>query len=41
MSKKSATASLARGELPQGDLVPWTVAQQFQVGGGLGVGGWG
>jgi N-acetyltransferase 10 len=30
ISARSARASLARGELPQGDLVPWTVAQQFQ-----------
>jgi N-acetyltransferase 10 len=30
ISAKSARASLARGELPQGDLLPWTVAQQFQ-----------
>jgi hypothetical protein len=22
---------LARGELPQGDLIPWTMGQQFQV----------
>lgn len=30
ISKKSATASLAAGQLPQGDLIPWTVGQQFQ-----------
>jgi N-acetyltransferase 10 len=30
ISAKSARASLARGELPQGDLLPWTIAQQFQ-----------
>ena len=30
VSKKSATASLAAGQLPQGDLIPWTVGQQFQ-----------
>jgi tRNA(Met) C34 N-acetyltransferase TmcA len=31
ISAKAATTSLARGELPQGDLIPWTVAQQYQV----------
>lgn len=30
MSRKSAAASLSRGELPQGDLIPWTIGQQFQ-----------
>ena len=30
ISKKAAASSLARGELPTGDLVPWTVSQQFQ-----------
>ena len=30
ISKKSASASLAAGQLPQGDLIPWTVGQQFQ-----------
>lgn len=30
VSKRSAVNSLARGELPQGDLIPWTVGQQFQ-----------
>ena len=30
ISKKSATASLAAGQLPQGDLIPWTIGQQFQ-----------
>lgn len=30
VSKKSAVASLAAGQLPQGDLIPWTVGQQFQ-----------
>jgi N-acetyltransferase 10 len=30
VSAASARAALARGELPQGDLLPWTVAQQFQ-----------
>ncbi|KAK2080542.1 hypothetical protein QBZ16_000395 [Prototheca wickerhamii] len=30
ISRRSALASLAAGQLPQGDLIPWTVAQQFQ-----------
>lgn len=30
ISKESARRSLARGEAPSGDLIPWTVAQQFQ-----------
>ena len=30
ISKRSATASLAAGQLPQGDLIPWTIGQQFQ-----------
>ena len=30
ISKKTATASLAAGQLPHGDLIPWTVGQQFQ-----------
>lgn len=30
ISKRSAVSSLARGELPQGDLIPWTVSQQYQ-----------
>lgn len=30
ISKKSANSSLARGEMPQGDLIPWTIGQQFQ-----------
>ncbi|GBF87381.1 N-acetyltransferase [Raphidocelis subcapitata] len=30
ISAKAAASSLARGELPQGDLIPWTVGQQFQ-----------
>ena len=30
VSKKTAKASLAAGQLPQGDLIPWTVGQQFQ-----------
>ncbi|GAX72715.1 hypothetical protein CEUSTIGMA_g171.t1 [Chlamydomonas eustigma] len=30
IGKKAALSSLSRGELPQGDLVPWTVSQQFQ-----------
>jgi hypothetical protein len=32
ISAKAAQSSLARGELPQGDLIPWTVGQQYQVG---------
>lgn len=35
ISARAAAGSLARGELPQGDLIPWTVGQQFQVGGVL------
>ena len=31
ISKESARRSLARGEAPSGDLIPWTVAQQFQA----------
>jgi N-acetyltransferase 10 len=31
ISKKSAVTSLAQGSLPQGDLIPWTIGQQFQV----------
>lgn len=31
ISAKAATSSLARGELPQGDLIPWTIGQQYQV----------
>lgn len=30
VSRKSARASLAAGQLPQGDLLPWTIGQQFQ-----------
>jgi N-acetyltransferase 10 len=30
VSKKSAKSSLAAGQLPQGDLLPWTIGQQFQ-----------
>ncbi|KAK9824701.1 hypothetical protein WJX72_012506 [[Myrmecia] bisecta] len=30
ISKKAAMTSLAQGNLPQGDLIPWTVGQQFQ-----------
>lgn len=30
ISRKAASSSLARGELPQGDLIPWTVGQQYQ-----------
>lgn len=30
VSKKTAKSSLAAGQLPQGDLLPWTVGQQFQ-----------
>jgi hypothetical protein len=33
ISARAAANSLARGELPQGDLIPWTIGQQFQVGG--------
>lgn len=32
INSKLAQSSLARGELPQGDLIPWTMGQQFQVG---------
>jgi hypothetical protein len=31
VNAKLAASSLARGELPQGDLIPWTVGQQYQV----------
>lgn len=31
VNAKLAASSLARGELPQGDLIPWTMGQQFQV----------
>ena len=30
ISRGAAQASLAAGQLPQGDLLPWMVAQQFQ-----------
>eukprot|EP00955_Chlamydomonas_euryale_P044497 352905-Chlamydomonas_euryale.AAC.1 len=30
ISRASARTSLAKGDLPQGDLVPWTISQQFQ-----------
>lgn len=30
VSKKAALNSLAQGNLPQGDLIPWTIGQQFQ-----------
>ena len=30
ISKQSVMASLARGERASGDLIPWTVSQQFQ-----------
>lgn len=30
VSAGSARAALAAGQLPQGDLIPWTVGQQFQ-----------
>lgn len=30
ISRRSAVNSLAKGELPQGDLIPWTVSQQYQ-----------
>ena len=30
ISKRNAQVSLAQGQLPQGDLIPWTVGQQFQ-----------
>ena len=30
ISRGSASAALAKGDSPQGDLVPWTVATQFQ-----------
>jgi tRNA(Met) C34 N-acetyltransferase TmcA len=31
VNAKLAASSLARGELPQGDLIPWTMGQQYQV----------
>ncbi|GFR40676.1 hypothetical protein Agub_g1265, partial [Astrephomene gubernaculifera] len=30
ISKRSAVNSLSKGDLPQGDLIPWTVSQQYQ-----------
>ena len=30
ISKDAATRSMARGEAPAGDLIPWTLSQQFQ-----------
>ena len=30
ISKESVHRSMARGEAPSGDLIPWTLAQQFQ-----------
>jgi N-acetyltransferase 10 len=30
VSRKAAAASLAGGVMPSGDLIPWTVGQQFQ-----------
>ncbi len=30
ISKRAASHSLTAGKLPQGDLIPWTVGQQFQ-----------
>jgi len=30
ISRGSASAALAKGDSPQGDLVPWTIATQFQ-----------
>lgn len=30
ISKAAAMTSLARGQLPTGDLIPWTLGQQFQ-----------
>ncbi len=31
ISQDSVRASLARGERAAGDLIPWTISQQFQV----------
>ncbi len=31
ISKQSVVNSLTRGKRASGDLIPWTVAQQFQV----------
>jgi N-acetyltransferase 10 len=30
ISKESVTAQLSRGQRASGDLIPWTIAQQFQ-----------
>ena len=30
ISKKSVMKSMSQGSLPQGDLLPWTIGQQFQ-----------
>lgn len=30
ISKQSALRSLGEGNLPNGDMIPWTVSQQFQ-----------
>ena len=30
ISRESVSRSMARGEAPSGDLIPWTLAQQFQ-----------
>ena len=30
ISRESVNASMARGEAPSGDLIPWTLSQQFQ-----------
>jgi len=30
ISKQSAQATLSKGHAPQGDLIPWTVSQQYQ-----------
>ncbi|MEW5317221.1 MAG: hypothetical protein WDW38_008540 [Sanguina aurantia] len=30
ISKNSSSSSLARGEMPTGDLIPWTIGQQYQ-----------
>jgi N-acetyltransferase 10 len=31
ISRESVARSMARGEAPAGDLIAWTVTQQFQV----------
>lgn len=30
ISKQSALRSLSEGNLPNGDMIPWTISQQFQ-----------